>query len=211
MFAQFIDRGDAGRRLAQKLLKYKGDNAVVYALPRGGVVTGYEIAKELNLPLDIIPVRKIGHPNAPEYAIGAVDEKGETILNKTETGMVDQIWLKEEIERGRAEAARRGVAYREGKPPLSASGKTAIIIDDGIATGLTMRLAVRAMKSSHPKKIVVAVPVAPAESISELKKEGADEITTLLRPEEFLGSVGAHYESFEQTEDKEVIRLMRLL
>lgn len=210
MPTQFINREDAGGRLAKALSKYKGGDAVVYALPRGGVVTGYEIARELKLPLDIISVRKIGHPMAPEYAIGAVLESGEKILNETETATVDQKWLKEEITRERKEAERRGLVYREGRKPTAIAGKIAIIVDDGIATGLTMRLAVRFAKAQDPEKIIVAVPVAPEESMRAIQGEGADEVVTLLPPEEFLGSVGAHYISFEQTEDDEVIRLMRL-
>lgn len=213
MLAQFINREDAGRRLAKVLSKYKGGDAVVCALPRGGVVTGYEIARELKLPLDIISVRKIGHPMAPEYAIGAVLEDGEKILNETEAASVDPKWLKEEIASQKAEALRRGAVYRPGgkmAKPLAVSGKTSIIVDDGVATGLTMRLAVTAMKARHPKKIVVAAPVAPAEAITALRKDGADEVVTLIPPEDFLGSVGAHYASFEQTKDDEVIRLMRL-
>lgn len=213
MLTQFINREDAGGRLAKALSKYKGGDAIVYALPRGGVVTGYEIARELKLPLDIISVRKIGHPSAPEYAIGAVLEDGEKILNEAETASVDQKWLKEEIARQKAEALRRGAVYRPGgktAKPLAVSGKTVIIADDGVATGLTMRLAVIAMKARHPKKIIVAAPVAPTEAIVALRRDGADEVVTLLPPEDFLGSVGAHYVSFEQTEDDEVIRLMHL-
>lgn len=207
---QFTDRQEAGRLIAEKLSKYRGQDAVVLVLPRGGVVTGYEIAKELSLPLDIIAVRKIGHPMAPEYAIGAVGESGEKILNETETASVDQVWLKEEIAREEKEARRRGVVYREGRKALEIAGKTVIIVDDGIATGLTMRFAVRFAKARKPEKIIVAVPVAPEEALRTLKDEGVDEIVALLPPEEFLGSVGAHYLSFDQVEDEEVIRLMRL-
>ncbi len=146
---------------------------------------------------------------APEYAIGAVHEKGEKILNKEETNAIDQNWLKEEIKREHAEAQRRGKTYREGKDAIPAEGKTAILVDDGVATGLTMRLAVLSVKSQNPEKIIIAVPVSPEEAIGEFKKAGADEVITLLPPEDFLGSVGAHYAEFEQVEDGEVIRLMR--
>lgn len=205
----FTDREDAGRQLAKKLEQYRGKEAVVLALPRGGVVTGYEIAEALKLPLDIIAVRKIGHPSSPEYAIGAVDEKGITILNETETTALDQVWLREEIGRQRKEAQRRSTVYRQKRIPMSLAGKTAIIVDDGIATGLTMRLAVRSLKAQKPEKIIVAVPVAPSESLRVLKNEGVDEIIVLEPPAEFMGAVGAHYVRFAQVEDEEVIRLLQ--
>ena len=206
----FQDRKSAGRQLAEKLEPYKGTHAVVLALPRGGVVTGYEVSRTLGLPLDIVAVRKIGHPTNSEYAIGAVDEHGTTLLNEAETKTVDQSWLKKETERQKAEAQRRSRTYRAGKKPAALGGKVVIIVDDGIATGLTMRLAVRSVKSQKPEKIVVAVPVAPTGSARALKSEGADEIVVLEPPEEFMGAVGAHYVVFEQVADEEVIKLMRL-
>ena len=203
----FRDRNDAGRQLAEKLAKYRGQNAAVLALPRGGVVTGREIAQALGLPLDIAVVRKIGHPLSPEYAIGAVDDSGAIILNDAETESVSQAWLSDEIEREKKEAERRVKAYRGGRKPIPISGKTALIVDDGIATGLSMRLVVRSLRAQNPARIVVAVPVASAEAVRGLRKE-ADEVITLEPPEEFLGAVGAHYIEFEQVEDAEVIRLL---
>ena len=203
----FRDRNDAGRQLAEKLAKYRGQNAAVLALPRGGVVTGHEIAQALGLPLDIAVVRKIGHPLSPEYAIGAVDDSGAIILNDAETESVSQAWLADEIEREKKEAERRVKAYRGGRKPIPISGKTALIVDDGIATGLSMRLVVRSLRAQNPARIVVAVPVASAEAVRGLRKE-ADEVITLEPPEEFLGAVGAHYIEFEQVEDAEVIRLL---
>lgn len=205
----FKDRTDAGSRLADKLIAYRGKNAVVLALPRGGVVTGEKIARALSLPLDIIAVRKIGHPGNPEYAIGAVDENGVTILNEGETAAVEKRWLVGETGRQLQEAKRRSALYRGGRKPATLSGGIAIIVDDGIATGLTMRLAVRSAKAQKPAKIVVAVPVAPPESVSDLKEEGADDVIVLEPPEEFMGAVGAHYLQFDQVEDDEVIRLLR--
>ena len=205
----FTDRADAGRQLAKKLERYRGKEAVVLALPRGGVVTGHEIAEALKLPLDIIVVRKIGHPSSPEYAIGAVDEKGTTILNETETAALDQAWLREEIGRQRKEAQRRSTVYREKRMPRGLAGKIAIVVDDGIATGLTMRLAVRSVKAQKPEQIIVAVPVAPMESLRALKEEGAGDVIVLEPPEGFLGAVGAHYDRFEQVPDEEVIRLLQ--
>ena len=204
----FKDRSDAGRQLAEKLAPYRGKHAVVLALPRGGVVIGYEIARALSLPLDIIAVRKVGAPDNPEYAIGAVGADGTAILNDAEAAMIDKAWLAGEIAAQKKEARRRGRVYRAGRKPLGIAGKTAIIVDDGIATGLTMRVAVRSAKAEKAEKVVVAVPVAPPESVHALSEEGADEVVVLEPPEEFLGAVGAHYIRFEQIEDDEVIRLM---
>jgi len=181
---------------------------VVLALPRGGVVLGAQVARSLEVPLDIVVTRKIGHPSSTEYAIGAVDENGTTILNEAETKTVDQRWLKEEIERQKAEARRRSTLYRGGREAAALAGKVAIIIDDGIATGLTMRLAVRTVAAQKPKKIIVAIPVAPAGSLRTLKSEGADEIIVLKPSEDFLGAVGAHYTQFEQVDDAKVVHLM---
>lgn len=206
----FKNRVEAGRKLAQKLEAYRGKDALVFALPRGGVVLGFEIARALSLPLDIIATRKIGHPSNPEYAIGAVDESGMTILNQAEIGSVGKQWLQEEIEKQEAEAKRRSALYRKDEKHFDIRGKVAIITDDGIATGFTMRLAVKAVKNERPEKIVVAVPVAPAESIRELKEEGADEVVVLEPPEGFMGAVGAHYQEFEQVDDEEVVRLLHL-
>ncbi|OGG52595.1 hypothetical protein A3H16_04185 [Candidatus Kaiserbacteria bacterium RIFCSPLOWO2_12_FULL_53_8] len=205
----FNDRHDAGKKLADKLGRYRGKDAVVLALPRGGVVTGYEIARALKLPLDIIVVRKVGHPASPEYAICAVDEKGTLVCNEDEAASIDQTWLKEEIKRQGQEARRRVRAYRGERKETQIAGKTAIIVDDGIATGLTMRLAVRSVRTQKPRKIIAAVPIAPPGAASALTAEGTDEVVVLEPPEEFLGAVGAHYIEFEQVEDNEVIRLLR--
>lgn len=206
----FTDRKEAGVQLARKLEPYREKDAVVLALPRGGVVPGYEIAKALALPLDIAVVRKVGHPGNPEYAVCAVDEKGERLCD-ADVETVDSKWLAEETERQVREAKRRIALYRGGKEPAGIRGKTAIIVDDGIATGLSMRLAVRSVKKQQPARIIVAVPVAPLESIRELGKEGADEVIVLEPPEDFLGAVGAHYIRFEQVEDGEVVKLMNSL
>ena len=204
----FRDREEAGEQLGDMLAHYRGQNAVVLALPRGGVVLGRVIAHHLHLPLDIVVTRKIGHPTSPEYAIGAVDEQGTTILNDAEVKTVDQAWLKEEVLRQQLEAQRRSNLYRKGKNLINLVRKVAIIVDDGIATGLTMRLAVRSVKIREPSKIVVAVPVAPAGSLRALRSEGADEVIVLEQPDEFLGAVGAHFEEFPQVDDAEVMRLM---
>ena len=204
----FQDREDAGQQLAKRLAHYRGTDAVVLALPRGGVVIGYEIVRALRLPLDIVVTRKIGHPDNPEYALCAVDEKGTLLCDEAERESVGKEWLKKEVERQRKEAERRVRAYRGKEEPAEIKGKTAIIVDDGIATGLTMRLAVRAVKAEMPKRVVVAVPVAPRDIVQKLTRE-VDELIVLLPPEEFAGAVGAHYREFEQVEDDTVIRLLR--
>jgi predicted phosphoribosyltransferase len=157
--------------------------------------------------LDIIVPRKIGHPLSPEYAIGAADEKGTRILNEAEAATVDAKWLKGETMRQKAEAMRRVRVYRGKKKALSLKGKTVILVDDGIATGLTMQLAVRRARSDGAARVVVAIPVGPQEALEMLANEGA-EIVVLEPPENFLSAVGAHYEYFEQVSDAEVVRLM---
>lgn len=206
----FKDRTDAGRQLAKELERYRDKDAVVIALPRGGVVLGYELSRALSLPLDIIITRKIGHPSSPEYAIGVVDEHGMNIFNTGEVDSVDRQWLRQEIREQKEEAHRRSVLYRKGRKPLGLAGKIVIIVDDGIATGYTMQLAVRVVKQQQPQKVVVAVPVAPPEAISLLSKE-VDEVIVLESPETFQGAVGSHYAEFEQVDDDEVIRLMHPL
>ena len=204
----FADREEAGRQLAEQLSQYHGKDALVLALPRGGVVLGAVIARVLSLPLDIIAVRKIGHPSAPEFALGAVDEEGTRILNEEEAALVDLDWLSSETAREMKEAKRRSRVYRSGKAHANMSGKTAIIVDDGVATGLTMRLAVKVAKAQKPKRVIVATPVSSSEAAAEILEE-ADELVVLEPPEEFLGAVGAHYIRFEQVEDAEVIRLLK--
>lgn len=204
----FQNREDAGQQLAKRLEHYQGTDAVVLALPRGGVVVGNEIARALRLPLDIVVTRKIGHPTNPEYAICAVDEKGTLLCDEAERELVNKDWLKKEVERQRKEAERRVRVYRGKGEPVEMKGKTAIIVDDGIATGLSLRLAVRVVKAEMPKRVVVAVPVAPSDIIQKLARE-VDELIILLPPEEFAGAVGAHYREFEQVEDDTVIRLLQ--
>ena len=204
---RFADRKDAGQLLAQRLLPYADTDAVVYALPRGGVVTGFEIASVLPLPLDLIIPRKIGHPTDPEYAIGAVAEDGHLIGDPTILSSVDQQWLQAEINIQRTEAKRRRETYLPSAQPIAIFDKVAIIVDDGIATGLTMKCAIAELKHRNPKKIIVAVPVAPPDSLSEISKL-VDEVVCLSMPE-YMGAIGSFYNSFPQVEDSEVIALMR--
>ncbi|OGI22146.1 MAG: hypothetical protein A2808_03940 [Candidatus Moranbacteria bacterium RIFCSPHIGHO2_01_FULL_55_24] len=204
----FADRQEAGKLLAKKLAEYRGTDAVIIALPRGGVVTGAEVARALHLPLDIAVVRKIGHPQNPEYAICVTDEKGISICNEAEARAVDQDWLKEEIERQRKEAERRIAAYRGKEKRRELGGKTVIVVDDGIATGLTMRGALLAIRKEHPKKLVVAVPAAPYDAELALREE-VDSIVILEDTRHYLGAVGAYYDDFPQVSDEEVIDLLK--
>lgn len=204
----FQNRKEAGRRLAQKLLKYRGRDAVVLALPRGGVALGYEIAEALELPLDIVVARKIGHPMNPEYAICAVDEKGTLFCNEAEAEAVDPKWLKEEAARQKKEAERRVKAYRGEEKPEKLAGRIVILVDDGIATGLTMHAALESVRKERPKELVVAVPVAPQDIVEDLRNK-ADFVITLDGGEEYLGAVGAYYDDFPQVSDAEVIEFLR--
>lgn len=204
----FKDRREAGRKLAETLEEYKNSkDAILLALPRGGVVVADEIAKELNLPLDIVVPRKIGSPQNPEYAIGAITETGEGVWNKGEIEDIDKEWLEKEIEKEKDEAKRRLKIYRGGKPPLALKNKIVILIDDGIATGLTLLAAIKSVKKQNPLKIIVAAPVGASDSVQIIKKE-VDEVVCLYTPT-FFGAVGSFYEEFGQTSDEEVINILQ--
>lgn len=205
----FKNRTDAGRKLAQALEKYKNAaNTVILALPRGGVVVGYQVAKKLNLPLDIVVPRKIGAPGNPEFAIGAITETGEGIFDEEtiKTYNISKDYIENEIKKEKAEAERRLKLYRGKRPCLVLTGKTVIVLDDGLATGLTMRAAIKTVKARNPRRIVVAIPIGPPDSIEMIKRE-VDEIIYLDAPF-FFGAVGAFYEEFSQTTDEEVIELL---
>src|SRR3989344_2706197 len=180
----FRDREDAGTQLAQKLKAYHGTEAVVLALPRGGVIIGERVAKGLGLPFDIVVARKVGHPTNPEYAICAVDERGTRLCNEAELKHIDKRWLNQRVEQEQQEAHRRIALYRGKKAPISISGKTVVIVDDGIATGLTIRLAIKAVKEQKPMRVVVAVPVAPSDVAMKIRRE-ADELVLPEPPAEF--------------------------
>ncbi len=212
-FRGFKNREEAGQRLADELNEYAHqEGGIVLAVPRGGVVIGAEVARRLGLPLDIIIPRKIGAPDQPELAIGAVviaDSEPIVLLDELSIRqlMVPHRYIEEETQRQIEEIHRRAHLYREGRPPLPLRGKTAILVDDGIATGYTLRAAVKAVRKQQPSLIIVAVPVAPPDSVARLKAE-ADRVIALLQPE-YLLSVGSWYEDFRQVEDEEVIRLLR--
>lgn len=201
----FKDRVEAGKKLAGILNEFKNTDAVVLALPRGGVIIGKEISQAINLPLDIIVTRKIGAPGNDEYAIGAIDILGNSIFNVGEKESVNKKWLYEKIASEKKEALRRLETYRKGMYPLNLNRKTAIIVDDGIATGLTMQVAVAYAKKAGAEKIIVAVPVASAESLKALRNIA--EVRVLETPV-FFSAVGEWYENFPQVTDREVIRTL---
>jgi predicted phosphoribosyltransferase len=204
---RFRDRNHAAEELTKALAEYRDRPLVVYALPRGGVVLGKIIAADLRAPLDLLIPRKIGYPSNPEYAIAAVTETGDVVENKEEVAHIDAAWFNQEVEHQRQEARRRRERYLADRPPPDARGKTAIIVDDGIATGLTMKAAITDLKNRKPASIVIAVPVAPQETVHELEKM-VDRVVALEQSLFFLGAIGAYYDTFEQVSDEEVIALL---
>lgn len=205
----YKDRYDAGQQLAEKLLKYKEENPIILALPRGGVVLGYEIAKKLNAPLDIIVARKIGAPLQPELGVGAIAPKGVRILNNEliRTLGISELQIEQIIEKETIEMNRRIELYRGELPQLDLDGKTVIIVDDGIATGISDKAAILSVKHFFPKKIILAVPICPPYA-AEKFRQYVDEFLCLIQPSDFY-AVGAYYENFEQTSDEEVIDLLK--
>lgn len=205
---RFRDRREAGQKLAQTLVRYRGREGIIYPLPRGGVMLGVEIARALGMPLDLVIPRKIGHPYNPEYAICAVTEHGAPICNEREVAQVDPEWFRKRVEAERREARRRRELYLAGRAPLPAEGKIAIVVDDGIATGLTMRAAIQDVKQRRPARVIVAIPVAPKDTTDRLARE-VDEVAALDVSDFYLGAVGAYYDDFPQLTDDEVILLLR--
>lgn len=204
----FDDRVHAGKELSKQLKAFAGRaDVLLYALPRGGVVVGAEVAKALKLPLDVIVTRKIGSPSNEEYAIGALSETGESVWNEAERAANDAAEVDKIIGQEQKEAARRIKTYRKGRSLPDFSGKTVILIDDGVATGLTIRAAVEAARHQHAKKIVIAVPHGAKDTMKLLRRE-VDEIVCLEEPE-FYGSVGQYYGTFPQTSDEEVLKILK--
>jgi len=206
----FRDRADAGRRLAAALARYKNERPVALALPRGGVPVAAEVAAALDAPLDLILVRKIGAPLQPELAIGAVVDGGNPIVVRNEDiirlAEISEVEFKTILDHELREIERRRRTYLGDRPPVNITGRTAIVIDDGIATGATIRAALRATRMRHPKKLVLAVPVAPTETLIAMREE-ADDVVCLEDYENF-GAIGFFYENFRQVNDQEVIDML---
>src|SRR5881409_590128 len=205
----FSNRIEAGRELAEKLDKYAGrEDVIVLGLPRGGVPVAYEVAKRLHVPLDVFIVRKLGVPGFEELAAGAIASGGVRVLNQDVMRAIP--YADEAIEavtgRETAELERREQIYREGRPSPKLHDRIVILVDDGLATGATMRAAVKALRQSGAAKIVVAVPVGPPDTCHELEEQ-ADETICLSMPE-FFQAVGQYYEDFSQTSDEDVRELL---
>lgn len=207
---RFINRREAGKILGRLLEKYKDQNAIVFALPRGGVVVADEIANILHAPLDLVLAHKIGHPYHPEYAVAAVSESGHVVGSHHELHSLGKEWLEQEKERQMAEIRKKRELYLKDKKEIPLKDKIAIIVDDGIATGLTMQAGIMELKGKHPKKIVVAVPVSP-KATAELLNTMVDEFVGVVVPDDysFMGAVGAYYSDFDQVEDDEVIAILK--
>ncbi len=201
----FQDRETAGRQLAEKLLKYQGKDLLVLGVPRGGVIVAAEVAKALAAPLDVIISRKIGAPFNPELALGAVAPDGTVLYDERLLGLLGlgRDDLQEEVAGQLEEIRRRQKLYRGEREPLSYGGRTVIVVDDGIATGFTLRAALCSIRRHDPGKLVLAVPVAPPEVVDKLRHE-VDEVVCLETPEEFY-AVGQFYKDFRQTSDEEVV------
>jgi predicted phosphoribosyltransferase len=202
----FKDRADAGRQLAEALLPYERENCLIFGLPRGGVEVAIEVARRLRKPLDVLVVRKIGAPGHEELAAGAVGPENVLILNRDVLVMLglQPNALQARIEQAKTELNRRLRQYRGNRPFPGLNGKTAIVVDDGLATGATARAALKALKAMNPAKVVLAVPVGTRPLLSQLRYE-VDELVCLEKPENFE-AVSAWYERFPQCTDAQVIQ-----
>jgi putative phosphoribosyl transferase len=209
----FKNRSEAGQKLARALSNYKDQHPVILALPRGGVPVAAEVAAALDAPLDLILVRKIGVPFQPELAMGAVVDGGAPIIVRNEdvirSAGIDEMQFQAVCDGELAEIERRRQRYLGSREHVNVTGRTAIVIDDGIATGATTRAALRATRVRNPKKLVLAVPVAPSESIVAMREE-ADEVIC-LEDHEFFEAIGLYYRDFRQISDEEVIEMLKRL
>ncbi|MBV9454274.1 MAG: phosphoribosyltransferase [Rubrobacter sp.] len=204
----FEDRRNAGRRLAERLRPYRDESPVVFTLPRGGVPVGFEVARSLDAPLDIIVARKLGAPDQPEFGIGAVAPGGVHVLNERAVRAlgIPEDYLDWVSERETAEVTRRLQLFRGGRPYSSLETMTAILVDDGLATGVTARAALLALRRLNPRRLVLAVPVC-AQQTAELLRPETDDLVCLQTPKN-LEAVGLYYRDFAQVPDEEVIRLL---
>ena len=205
----YQNRWEAGERLAEQLAVHHLESICVLGIPRGGIVTAAPIARRFKTKLEVLVTRKIGHPSNPEFAIGAVMPDGQVVLDQTTIRLshVSREYLEETIAAQYTELKRRLLRYTGHTAPPEVTGKTAILVDDGIATGYTMKAAIQWLKTLKPSKIIVAVPVAPPETIEELRGL-VDMVICPLQPESFL-AVGVHYAEFPQTSDEEAIALLQ--
>ncbi len=202
----FKDRFDAGRQLAKALQHYKNRDGVILAVPRGGVEIGYVLARELDLPLEVVLSKKIGHPNQPEFAIGAVSLESRIVNERPD---VSEEYIEKETNRLRQLLRERYKSYYGDRQPLSLEDKIVIVVDDGIATGNTLLSTVELVRHHRPRWVVVAIPVAPPDSLRHIEQaKGVDEVVCLLAPRDFY-AVGQFYENFDQVEDEEVRRLLK--
>ena len=206
----FRDREDAGQQLAGRLLHLRDSNPLIFGLPRGGVVIAAQVAAALCAPLDVLVVRKLGAPGRPELALGAITVGDDPHLTLNQD-LIDLIsvsddYLQMEIDRQREEVKRRNNRYRKGRPAMSVEGRTTIIIDDGIATGATVLAGLMGLKDRKPGRLVLAVPVAAADSLEKLSQY-VDEVVCLHAPDDFM-SVGVFYSNFHQTTDDQVMELL---
>jgi putative phosphoribosyl transferase len=203
----FEDRFDAAEKLLPMLDKYKSDpNAIVLAIPRGGLELGYVLAKGLNLPLDVIFTKKIGYPGQPEYAIGAASEFHVFVEPEYKNKIELQDYINKQVTLIREVIKERNLKYRKNLPPFNIENKTVIVVDDGVATGSTMLVTLELLKKFKPKKIVIALPVASSEAIKKIKL-ACDEVICYAVPEIFYG-VGQFYRNFDQVEDEDAIKLL---
>lgn len=205
----FRDRHDAASQLAERLKEYDGTNPLVLGIPRGGVVIGSILARELNGDLDVILTRKLRTPGSPELAMGSVDEHGNIVLNASVIGalQIDTDTIEAERQRQMRVIRERAESYRSIYPNIPLKGRIVIITDDGIATGATMRVAIQVARAAEPEKLVVALPVGPPQEVAELGRD-VDEMLCILTPPDFE-AVGQFYELFNQVEDEKVENILR--
>ena len=210
METMFRDRSHAGQVLARALARYADrPGVIVLALPRGGVPVGFEVARALGAPLDVFVVRKLGFPGNDEYAMGAIASGGARVIDEAllRQAGVSPAAVERVVQQEERELRRRERAYRGDLPPVELAGRTAILVDDGLATGSSMRAAVKALRGRGAGRIVVAVPVGPADTVRQLARL-ADDVICVAMPEPFL-AVGRFYERFDQTTDEEVLAFLQ--